>query len=650
MATSIGLPEGFIIDQPEQPAGLPAGFVIDEPEIALAPEAIETPSDARMLGTLAEKARGVGEFLGLEKATDPFMRTLARAVTPEEEYGVSATPEEREAAIPEPSAAELMGAGLQIGALFIPYGKIAGALKTGFGKLAPEAIAKALSAAGAGAVGGYAIEAGEKIQRGEAPTPGLTTAIGAVAPVALPAVARKLLPKPIDLALKRNIKEGISKGIRPSVPTVGKTASQREAYYGKAQDAVESIVGNKANLQFTDEFGASVQGKLPENLNQFSDAIAQTKKTIFTQYDDLAQRAGKKGATVELSSVAKELSDVTKDKVLSDLDPEIIKYANARARTLTARGQYTTAEAQNAITKLNASLESFYKNPSYDTASRAHIDALIANNLRKNLDDVIERTTEKGYQALKKQYGALKSIEKDTTRRAIVDARKNIRGLVDFSDILSGAGAVHGLVGLNPATLASAATAKGLAAWTKRLNDPNRIIGNMFKKSEKLIERGIRQAGRKPMSKPRFPGDVALSGIKKATPLARRKLSEQRGSISLKKYNNLADFKKDTGVKLFHGTDKVFKEFDVTKAADGTIWFTDKVEDITSPAIGVAATGKGRIIKRILPKNLKLADEDLIDKFSVDELINQGYDGVKYAPGDIEGAWYQIFHPEKLSK
>ena len=30
------------------------------------------------------------------------------------------------------------------------------------------------------------------------------------------------------------------------------------------------------------------------------------------------------------------------------------------------------------------------------------------------------------------------------------------------------------------------------------------------------------------------------------------------------------------GTKLYHGTNKVFKEFDIKQSADGSIWFTDK--------------------------------------------------------------------------
>lgn len=99
---------------------------------------------------------------------------------------------------------------------------------------------------------------------------------------------------------------------------------------------------------------------------------------------------------------------------------------------------------------------------------------------------------------------------------------------------------------------------------------------------------------------------------------------------------------------IYHGTTpksaKAIEKsgFDVAKSADGTIWFT------SNPNIGeVAATGKGAVVKRAFDeKNLKLAGWDDIDKYSVDELINKGYDGVKMP--DANQTVYQIFNPEKL--
>jgi hypothetical protein len=101
---------------------------------------------------------------------------------------------------------------------------------------------------------------------------------------------------------------------------------------------------------------------------------------------------------------------------------------------------------------------------------------------------------------------------------------------------------------------------------------------------------------------------------------------------------------------IYHGTDpkaaKAIEKsgFDINKSADGTIWFT------SNPDIGeVAATGKGAVVQRYLDENkVKLGGWDEIDKFSVDELIQKGFDGVKLQ--DETGTVFQIFNPEKLTK
>ena len=103
---------------------------------------------------------------------------------------------------------------------------------------------------------------------------------------------------------------------------------------------------------------------------------------------------------------------------------------------------------------------------------------------------------------------------------------------------------------------------------------------------------------------------------------------------------------------VFHGTTepaarKINKTgFDVEKSADGTIWFTDNRREIERG--NVAASGSGAIIQRHLDEGrLKLGGWAESDKYSTDQLINMGYDGLKL-PGDGETT-YQIFHPEKLT-
>ncbi len=291
------------------------------------------------------------------------------------------------------------------------------------------------------------------------------------------------LTKPQNI--QQAVGKGIEKGVKPSV--IGKsTAPQIERYFSKAENAVEIIIANKSNLQFTDEVGQVIQGKLPGNLKQFSQAIDQTKRTVFSQYNDMAVKAGQKQLTINLKPINQELEKIAQSNVLTDLSPGVSDYAWNTAQKLLARRTYTVEEAQDAIALLNRNLESFYKNPTYETASKAYIDSLVANNLRKSLDNLIESTVAPGYQGLKNQYGALKTIEKEINQRAIVDARKNVKGLLDFSDIYSGYHVINGILSLNPATVGAGVAAR-IISWLYKIgNDPNRIIKTMFSNVEKL--------------------------------------------------------------------------------------------------------------------------------------------------------------------
>lgn len=310
-------------------------------------------------------------------------------------------------------------------------------------------------------------------------------------------VGEKLYPA-VDRALTKIIDRGINKGIRPSVS--GKPSASRVAEYAKkARDAVRAIVSNKQKLNLVDENG-EITGKLPATLSEFSQAIEQTKRSIFKQYDAMARSAGKYGPVVDMAKIADKLKPVVGNKPLNDFAPELVEYASKRSEQLRNAGSYTTEQMQEIIQHFNKSLEAFYKNPTQETAGRASIDALLVNNMRQALDDVIEKSriadagfkkaTGKTYQELKNTYGALKAIEKDVNHRTIVDARKNIKGLIDFSDVFSGAEVVHGLLAMDPARFATGTAAKGIAGWYRYINSPNTSIKRMFKSVDSLLSRG----------------------------------------------------------------------------------------------------------------------------------------------------------------
>ncbi|HEX4861530.1 MAG TPA: hypothetical protein VFV07_09860 [Rhizomicrobium sp.] len=305
-------------------------------------------------------------------------------------------------------------------------------------------------------------------------------------------------------AAERFIKKSYERAIKPSV--AGKaTATQLDRYHDQARDAISSIVANKAGLRFTDG-AVETAGELPKSLEQFADAIDQTKQTIFQRYDALAQQAGQAGARVDLTATVGELQKLASDTVVKDLHPELGKYAEDRAAAMTARGSYSTSEAQRAVSNLNQSLKAFYSNPGYETASKASVDALIANQLRGGLDQAIESATAPGYQALKNQYGALKAIEKDVVNRSIVNARKEAGGgiLGRISDVASAEEVLRGVITMNPAAIARGVALKGWQSYVQRLRDPNRAVQKLFEAAEKRGGADVPSAG--------APPEVSLGG------------------------------------------------------------------------------------------------------------------------------------------
>lgn len=286
-----------------------------------------------------------------------------------------------------------------------------------------------------------------------------------------------------EAQIERAVLNNFEKGIKPLLP--GKsTLRQADQYKKHVVDAIESIVDNKPNLSFVDDIGETVTGRTPESIREFAEALDQTKASIYRQYDDIARQAGEEGLMIEPLGIADELDTVITNKSLQLTNPKAIRYAEELKERLIATGAIDSKTAQEVIQNYNKSLEAFYRNPTYDTASQAAIDALVVNRFRKALDEGIAGLTGAEYQALKNKYSSLKTIERDVVKAALRDARKNQKGLIDFTDILTGGDIVGGLISLSPGQVARGVVGRGVKEFYKYLNDPNRAIERMFRAIE----------------------------------------------------------------------------------------------------------------------------------------------------------------------
>lgn len=283
-----------------------------------------------------------------------------------------------------------------------------------------------------------------------------------------------------EQAIEKNIIYQYEKGVKPNLP--GKTTTAQQARYKEqVVEGVQTINKNKANLQYVDDTGELVKGQSPQSVQQLNDSIAQTKKVVFEQYNAEAVKAGEAGLRVSTRPIADELDTIINNKSLQLSNPSAIKYAEAFKARLQAAETLDPIAMQDFIQNLNQSLQAFYRNPTYGTATRAQIDALIANKARLALDEGVNSFTGSQYQPLRNQYSALKAMERDVAKAALREARKNIKGLIDYSDILSGGQVVNGILSLNPATIGQGLAQKAIAEFYKFLNDPNRAIQRMFK-------------------------------------------------------------------------------------------------------------------------------------------------------------------------
>jgi len=95
---------------------------------------------------------------------------------------------------------------------------------------------------------------------------------------------------------------------------------------------------------------------------------------------------------------------------------------------------------------------------------------------------------------------------------------------------------------------------------------------------------------------------------------------------------------------VYHGTDTKFDNFSLDHAWDG-FWFTDNVTALKNREVG-AAGGKYIMKREITLKNPAGWDE--YDKYSIDELIADGYDGVILPESDRTD--YLVFEPKNIKK
>lgn len=178
------------------------------------------------------------------------------------------------------------------------------------------------------------------------------------------------------------ISKYINKSIKPTVINKSQNVKGLEDFEKHALNAVNTIIDNEKNIKLLDESGELVS-RTPASVREFADAIDQTKSAIYTEYNTLAQQAGKAGAEVDFSATIDELGKTKArlEKMVGTKDT--IKYIDEMIADLEEIKTLNVVDAQQNVQLLNEKLQAFYRNPSHNDVGKAAIDALVNNKLRE---------------------------------------------------------------------------------------------------------------------------------------------------------------------------------------------------------------------------------------------------------------------------
>jgi hypothetical protein len=268
----------------------------------------------------------------------------------------------------------------------------------------------------------------------------------------------------------------------------GKTAKQAK------QEITEIAEGTKAILQNVDNIDMPSGTRLPTTVDDYAESIAKTKDDIWN--NNIAPALGmtdEAGFRISLSDSINDLRAMLDDRVLMTRKPELENHINRlleRLQGIQENGGFTAREAQRYISEANKELTSFYgkASPEYDT--RIAIEAVITNRLRKQLDEAVDLATGEGIQPHKNKYKALLSVEQQVNQSRNRQLKKLLgQNSPSYFDLGTDWGVIGSIVSMNPKLLISSLGVKALAKWQRTQMSPDSFTTRMFSKSSKLAER-----------------------------------------------------------------------------------------------------------------------------------------------------------------
>jgi len=283
--------------------------------------------------------------------------------------------------------------------------------------------------------------------------------------------------------VEANIGEMYINAVSPGVKGKKQTVEGFNASTQQAVNAIKSITKNKKDLKFRDiETNEFIEGQLPTNLWEFGGAITHRKASVYQKVLESIGEAADKPVNTE--RIINAMEDIVNDPVYAGF-PQIQKRAKNTLSQYMMQ-DYTPGQIERLIQLENDRLQAFYRGNG--TQADAIVSAIVVNNLRDLLDEAVEQAGGEAVRDLKKEYGALKSIERDVVHRGIHNAQARKAGMVDMASIRNIGDFAQGMSGDLSALKRTGAEIAGQSFITA-LNDRDALIKRMFLVSDQAYSK-----------------------------------------------------------------------------------------------------------------------------------------------------------------
>lgn len=271
----------------------------------------------------------------------------------------------------------------------------------------------------------------------------------------------------LESGLRDTVKKYFGKGIRPSA-TKFKTEGAIERYYDDAALGVDTV--RKGTT------------KPIETVQEFSEAIGNTKNRLVNQWKALSSEYGKAGNMVDRRPMITEMRDLANQPEIAAHSPELAKWLQKEADRLSDLPlKIPLDEAEKTLAILNSKAKSWWRSTNPNDLDKSLVYARQAHNLRQQILDTMQNAGPQ-YAELRKRYGALTEIEQDVAKRSAQKLGIEAQGFMDLASAQGTGSFVYGLMRADPGAMGAGAAIKGASAYKRWLNDPDRLIKKMFEK------------------------------------------------------------------------------------------------------------------------------------------------------------------------